>query len=194
MTTLIEKILARKNQTAKIVATPPPSTTPVSPAAPAGPADPSSPAPCPSCGSAIRWLNAAGVARCPGCQPPKFAALVRSREILATDQAAGVSRWEQLIELPDGRLASASVLATLTAADGGGGVVAGEGDQAGGRFVEIDPDAYFKPAEFFRDYLANDRKLFGKPGSAKLRDERRQNPASKKQAATKQAEKQKLIQ
>ncbi len=125
--------------------------------------------PCPTCGSAIRWLNAAGVARCLVCQPPKFASLVRSRQILCLRGQIGQPgerrRWERVIELPGGCLASESgipeliamgVLPPSTKAQGGVGINGGRGGAAGGerenftddydRFVEIDPDEYFSAA------------------------------------------------
>lgn len=62
--------------------------------------------PCSVCGSAIRWANAAGQVRCVACQPPKFASLVRRREVLVVDPCTGVRRWETLVAMPDGRLLS----------------------------------------------------------------------------------------
>lgn len=120
----LEKIIARKKTAAeKNPAVDQPSGDDPSPA--------NQLAPCPTCHSAIRWLNAAGTPRCIGCHPPKIKALVRSREILVCTTAPGklgdgtpievpVRRWETLIEIRNGptdRLASRSTL-------GPGGAVA----------------------------------------------------------------------
>ena len=166
MANALEKIIARKNSEAK---KPEPAAI-GQPSAVSTPTDPSSLSPCPTCHSPIRWLNASNAPRCISCQPPKFAALVRSKQVLAIcDQSTGERAWERLIEAPDGRLLSESGirelaetgglpeawrgidLHSLTAARVGGGDSgwgeAGDGKNFGDenldRWREIDPDEFF---------------------------------------------------
>ena len=103
MNEVLAKIIARKNQPTKKVDRVSESESPVIESAAVAPAVVDQFEPCSSCGSAIRWLNAAAIPRCIGCQPPKFASLVRSKEVLVVrNQSTGERAWERLVAIQEG--------------------------------------------------------------------------------------------